>query len=123
MIPKANGGKRPIALQESIVKIIHKHIAAVVTSHAMGNEDFRNSQFCIGCPEGTAEAATRIYKEMSGKETCYIASLDLTNAFNTIDQQCIITGLESLNVLEEIREYIYNYLRLYNIHYICHQNQ
>ena len=119
MIPKANGGKRPIALQESIVKIIHKHIAAVITSHAMGNKDFYNSQFCIGCPEGTAEAAARIYMEMSKDQTCFITSLDLTNAFNTIDQQCIITGLESLNVPEEITEYIYNYLRTYNIHYVC----
>ena len=119
MIPKHNGGKRPIALQESIVKIIHKHIAAVITSHAMGNNDFSSSQFCIGCPEGTAEAAARIFKEMEKKETCFIASLDLSNAFNTIDQQSIITGLESLNVPGEVIEYVYNYLRTYNIHYVC----
>ena len=119
MIPKPNGGKGAIALQESIVKIVHKHIAAVVTSHAMGNEDFSNSRFCIGCPEGTAEAAGRIYKRMNEREVCFVASLDLTNAFNTIDQQSIITGLESLNVPGEVIEYVYNYLRTYNIHYVC----
>ncbi len=27
-------------------------MAAVVTSHAVENQDFYNSQFCIGCPEG-----------------------------------------------------------------------
>ena len=119
MIPKGNGGKRPIALQESIVKVIHKHIAAIITSHAMGNEDFSGTQFCIGNPEGTAEAAAKIYQELSKDRPCFVASLDLSNAFNTIDQQCIITGLEHLNVPEEVREYVYHYLRTYAIHCVC----
>ena len=116
MIPKSNNGKRPIALQESIVKVIHKHIAATVTGFAMANEEFSNSQFCIGCPEGTAEAAGRTFEYMSRDTPCYAASLDLTNAFNTIDQQCIITGLGTLGVPDETNEYIYHYLRNYSIH-------
>lgn len=52
-------------------------------------------------------------------KTCFIASLDLTNAFNTTDQQCIITGLESLNIPKGTTEYAYNYLGAYNIHYVC----
>ena len=118
MIPKPNNGKRPIALQESIVKVIHKHIAATVTGFATANEEFSNSQFCIGCPEGTAEAAGKIFEWMNGSAPCYAVSLDLSNAFNSIDQQCIVTGLETLGVPDETIEYIYHYLRGYRIHYV-----
>lgn len=106
MIPRPNGGKRPTALQESTAKVMHKHMAAVMTSHATGNEDFPNSQSCIGCPEGTAEGAGRICRQMGRGERCLIASLDLANVFNTTDQQGIITGLESLDVPGEIRGYM-----------------
>lgn len=123
MLPKPNKGKRPIALQESIVKIIHKHIAGTITNFAMSNKQFSNTQFCIGCPEGTAEAAARIYLKMCKEEPCFAAALDLTNAFNTIDQQSIITGLEQLDVPDGTREYIYHYLRAYTICYECNGHE
>jgi hypothetical protein len=91
---KTGGGVRPIAVGEMFYRVAGKAILGV----SRVTNDLARFQFGVGANGGAEPmiaAVERGVQSLGGHGTVY--SLDLKNAFNTIDRKCLVEGLRKHN--------------------------
>ncbi|KAL0233171.1 hypothetical protein GEMRC1_011916 [Eukaryota sp. GEM-RC1] len=91
-LEKPGGGVRPIAVGESIMRIL-----AIVCFRRVKQSSvdfFRPYQFAIGVPDGTTCAALSADLLFNQGNTNYLLNIDYKNAFNSIFRSSIYEQLE-----------------------------
>lgn len=114
-LPKKDGKVRPIVLQECLTKILHKCINTRILNAIRST--MPQNQYCINNKNGTCAAALHIQKSISERKFKFFASIDFSNAFNSLTRDIIIKNLEKLEVGKGYIAYIVNYLNRFKIKY------
>ncbi len=115
-ISKKDGGTRPLCIQESITKILHKVIAKKLES--VITEGLEETQKCLSTKEGQIEAWTRVLENYNNKDVRnFIIVFDFTNAFGTVSRIHIIKRLQEKKIPMEYINYIHTMLARQQIVY------
>lgn len=114
-LPKKDGKVRPIVLQECLTKILHKCINTRILNAI--RTTMTPNQYCINNRNGTCAAALHIQRSISEKKFKFFASIDFTNAFNSLSRDIIVKNLEKLEIGKGYIAYIVNYLNKFKIKY------
>lgn len=102
-IKKKDGGIRPICIQESIIKILHKILTFKLSSFL--RESMGRIQFTLALTEGQLSAKTRVLEAIEDGFN-YTIQFDFSNAFGTVSRKEIIDRLEFYKVPKVIINYI-----------------
>ena len=113
-IRKSNSKPHPIVPQETLTKILNRAINAQLVTQVT-QRDSPSAQHCIRNRNGTTSAALKIQQYLAQQGIHYVISIDLTNAFNTIDRRPIIDEMERLHVSKGIIRYITTYLTRFTL--------
>ena len=114
-IPKKDGGTRPLCVQESITKILHKVIAKKI--ERLVKEELGDIQKCLSSQEGQIEAWNRVLENVENDQKSFIVVFDFANAFGTISRRYIIKRLQQKKVPAEYVNYVYTMLQRQQIVY------
>ena len=106
-IEKPGGGARPLCMQETIAKILHKIIANRVTTYVASH--MMELQKCLALTEGQMEAKTRVTENL--KSGSCLVQFDFTNAFGTVRRTEIIARLKHYSVPVTYIRYISKMLK------------
>lgn len=102
-IPKADGGVRPLCVQECFVKVLNKVLARKITEIVRDKID--NIQKCLSKSDGQMLGRDKVLKEIEGGGKCVI-QFDYRNAFGTISRREIVKRLAYYNIESTIINYI-----------------
>lgn len=106
-IPKPDGGTRPLCVQETLIKILNKILAIMITR--IVRDKLVGTQKCLARTEGQAQAREQVLKYMKEGHKCAI-QFDFQNAFGTIDRNKIIERLIYYDINRTVINYIINLL-------------
>lgn len=117
-IKKPNGGKRPLCMQESLVKMLHKIITDRVMPYVAPS--LATTQKCLTQSEGQLEARERVMEGLKvGK--C-VVQYDFVNAFGTILRSEIISRMQHYEVPMLYVKYIAEALAKQKIEWLDEDN-
>ena len=119
-IPKKTGGARPLCMQETIIKPLHKIISSKI--EAIVRKHIENVQKCLSKTEGQISAWERVMSEVEKNKNAVIIQFDFSNAFGTIDRGFIIKRLIDYNIPGEFINYIDKMLKRQRIIYTGNDN-
>ena len=107
LIPKDNGGYRPVVLSESIIVAFHKllltRFQAYMPDPSQGQLAFISNAHAVGI--------RRAYDAMQAAGAQAL-TLDIQNAFNSIPRDEILNGLDAAQVPRTLRNYVASFLQL-----------
>lgn len=104
-ISKKDGGTRPLCVQESITKILHKVIARKLEN--VIKDGLVETQKCLSIQEGQIEAWSRVLDSYnSDDDRSFIVVFDFTNAFGTVSRKQIIKRLREKGIPQVYINYI-----------------
>lgn len=102
-IPKANGGVRPLCVQECFAKVLNKMLARKITEIVRDKID--NIQKCLSKSDGQMLARGKVLREIESGGKCVI-QFDYRNAFGTTSRREIVKRLAYYNIESTIINYI-----------------
>ena len=112
-IRKSNGKIRPIVLQETLMRILHKYLNKAILKE-LPRKDF-SSQYCILTKNATTTAALRVDRYMNSNGTKYAIAIDFTNAFNSIEREHIVSYMKKAKITPAIIRYVTTYLNRFTL--------
>ena len=95
-LPKPAGGHRPIAVGETLRRVVGKCLAAEAKEDARRHLEPR--QLGVGTPAG-AETVVHVVRQWfarhHGDDDRVLVKLDMENAFNTVDRQAVLAAVRA----------------------------
>lgn len=119
LIPKPNGGVRPICIQSILTRTLHR----VILSSIEFEKKLPPTQFCsrrngadLMCAAVREEIRALAYSPaVTGDDHGVVISLDASNAFNSIDHMLVMKAIDENFENRALRRYLKNYIRHFAI--------
>ena len=120
-IPKNNGGIRPLSIEEMLLKVTNKVVNTTLMTKI--KEYIEDSQTCLSGTNAQMNAIEKLRDILTGdsdnnnNDNKYIAKIDMTNAFGSIEHSVILRALNNIKGIERLAYYISVFLKRMKIQY------
>lgn len=100
---------RPITIPSVLLRLLHKVLAERISAAVTLDERQRAFIRADGCADNTSMLDMVLRYHKSKYKSCYLASLDISKAFDSVSHKAIYQTLEAFGLPKEMIDYIRNY--------------